>query len=62
MNSVLSPIPSLPAVKVFDDRILYYDTANPQGSVKNPNTGTQIRIQGISTLGNFMQVEVRPTK
>ena len=39
VNSLLSPIPSLPAAKVFDDRILYWDAANPQGSVKNPNTG-----------------------
>ena len=41
---------------------LYYDPANPQGSVKNPNTGTQIRISSISALGNFMQIEVRPAK
>jgi immune inhibitor A len=61
-NSVPSPVPSLPAVAVFDDRTLHYDEANPQGSVKNPNTGTQIRIQGISSLGSFMQVEVRPVK
>ena len=62
VNSVLSPIPSLPAVSVFDDRTLYYDPANPQGSVMNPNTGTQIRIRSISALGNFMQMEVRPAK
>ncbi len=62
VNSVLSPIPSLPAVPVFDDRTLYWDSANPQGSVKNPNTGTQIRIQSISTQDSFMQVEVRPAK
>ena len=62
VNSVLSPIPSLPAVRVFDDRIQYYDPANPQGSVMNPNTGTQIRIQSISALGGFMQIEVRPVK
>ena len=61
-NSVLSPVPSLPAVSIFDDRILYYDPANPQGSVMNPNTGTQIRIQSISALGGFMQIEVRPAK
>ena len=61
-NSVLSPVPSLPAVKVFDDRILYYDPANPQGSVKNPNTGTQIRILSISAQDSFMQIEVRPAK
>ncbi|MGE5377675.1 MAG: M6 family metalloprotease domain-containing protein [Bacteroidota bacterium] len=60
--NVLSPIPSLPAVKVFDDRTTYYDPANPQGSVINPNTGTQIRITGISALNSFMQIEVRPAK
>jgi immune inhibitor A len=62
VNSVPSPIPSLKAVPVFDDRTLYWDSANPQGSVKNPNTGTQIRITGISAQGGFMQVEVRPAK
>jgi immune inhibitor A len=62
VNSVLSPVPSLPAVPAFDDRRLYYDPANPQGSVKNPNTGTQIRIQSISAQDSFMQVEVRPAK
>ncbi|HEY5434554.1 MAG TPA: immune inhibitor A domain-containing protein [Candidatus Limnocylindrales bacterium] len=62
VNSVLSPIPSLKAVPVFDDRTLYWDPANPQGSVKNPNTGTQIRITGMSALNSFMQVEVRPAK
>jgi immune inhibitor A len=60
--SVLSPVPSLPAVKVFDDRILHYDPTNPWGSVMNPNTGTQIRIQSISALGNFMQIQVSPAK
>jgi immune inhibitor A len=55
-------IPSLKPVSVFDDRTLYWDPANPQGSVKNPNTGTQIRIVSISSLGGFMQVEVRPAK
>ena len=50
-RSALSPVPSLPAVPVFDDRKLYYDPANPMGSVMNPNTGTQVRILGISALG-----------
>jgi immune inhibitor A len=59
---VLSPVLSLPAVKVFDDRILYYDSTNPQGSVMNPNTGTTIRILGISAQNSFMQIEVRPIK
>jgi immune inhibitor A len=62
VNSVPSPIPSLKGVSVFDDRTLYWDSANPMGSVKNPNTGTQIRIMSISALGGFMQVEVRPAK
>ena len=54
--------PSQPAVKVFDDRNSYYDPVNPWGSVIVPNTGTQIRIQSISSQGNFMQVQVRPAK
>jgi hypothetical protein len=32
------------------------------GSVITPVTGTQIRIQGISALDSFMQIEVRPAK
>jgi immune inhibitor A len=62
VNSVLSPVPSQPAISIFDDRTLYYDPANPQGSVKNPQTGTQIRILSISAQGGFMQVQVRPAK
>ncbi len=61
-NSILSPVPSLPAVSVFDDRILHYDPANPLGSVMHPNTGTQIRILNLSAQGDFMQIEVRPAK
>ena len=61
-NSQPSYHPSLPGVSVFDDRTLYYDPANPWGSVMNPNTGTQIRIQGISAQGGFMQVQVRPAR
>jgi immune inhibitor A len=52
--------PSLPAVPIFDDRDSHYNTANPMGSVLHPDTGTQIRIQSISALGTFMQVQVRP--
>ncbi len=62
VRGVLSPIPSLRAAPVFDDRILHYDPTNPLGSVIHPNTGTQIHIQSISALGGFMQVEVRPAK
>jgi immune inhibitor A len=60
--SVLSPIPSLPAVPVFDDRKSYYDPANPWGSVIVPNTGTQVRVISYSALGNFLQIQVRPAK
>jgi immune inhibitor A len=53
---------SQPGNPMFDDRITYYDPVNPWGSVINPNTGTQIRIQSISALDGFMQVQVRPAK
>jgi len=49
-------------VPVFDDRISYYDPANPQGSVMNPNTGTRIWIQGVGAQGSFMQIQVSPAK
>ena len=61
-NSVLCPVPSLPAVSVFDDRNSYYDPANPLGSVITPNTGTQIRIISLGAQGSFMQIEVRPVR
>jgi immune inhibitor A len=59
-NSELSPVPRLPAVWMFDDRMSYYDPANPLGSVMNPNTGTRIRILSASALGDFMQIQVAP--
>ena len=60
--SVSYTIPSLPAVKKFDDRTLHYDPTNPLGSVIHPNTGTIIEIRSISALDGFMQVQVRPAK
>jgi len=54
--------PSQPAVSVFDDLNSYYDPANPMGSVMVPPTGTQIRVKAVKALGNFMQVQVRPSK
>jgi immune inhibitor A len=59
---VLSPVPTLPAEKYFDDRILHYDPTNLLGSVIHPNTGTKVTIQSISALSGFMQIEVRPVK
>ena len=35
-GSVLSPVPSLPAVKAFDDRTLYYDPDQPAGQRDEP--------------------------
>ena len=61
-RSVLSPVPSLPGVRVFDDRKSYYDPTNTLGSVITPTTGTLIRILSISAQNSFMQIEVRPAK
>lgn len=67
-NGVLSPVPSLPGVKVFDDRILHYDAANPLGSVIHPNTGTLITVLQEPYLkvrnpqAPFMQIQVSPAK
>ncbi len=61
-GSILNTIPSLNAVKMFDDRLSYYDPANPMGSVIVPVTGTQILVQSISAKDSFMQVQVRPAK
>lgn len=63
-NSVLSPVPSLPAVSVFDDRILHYDPSNPLGSVIHPNTGTKIEINTFNDAMNvpIMQIQVSPAK
>ena len=58
---VLSPVPSLPAEPVFDDRVLHYDPTNPLGSVIHPNTGTLIRVMAQYPTG-FMQVQVAPAK
>ena len=62
VDSVLSPVGSLPAVPVFDDRNLYYDPANPQGSVINPNTGTRVKVTTMWGSTGFMQVQVSPAK
>ncbi|MDF2474403.1 MAG: family metalloprotease domain protein [Anaerocolumna sp.] len=61
INSLLSPVESIPAVNVFDDRILHYDDVNPLGSVIHPNTGTIIEVRSIDSTG-FMQIQVRSAK
>jgi immune inhibitor A len=61
-GGVLSPVPSLPGVRAFNDTKSYYDPANPLNSVITPNTGTRIRIVSISAQNSFMQVEVTYVK
>ncbi|MPM71646.1 Immune inhibitor A [bioreactor metagenome] len=61
LNSILSPVKSLPAVNVFDDSILHYDDTNPQGSVIHPNTGTVIEIRSMDSNG-FIQIQVHSAK
>lgn len=56
--------PSQPAVPVFDDRLQYWRAATPAAGVKNPNTGTSIKVKSVKHLGKFdgsvMDVEVTP--
>jgi immune inhibitor A len=59
---VLSPVPRLPAVSVFDSRRSYYDPSNPLGSVMNPLLNLTISITSVSAHDTFMQVQVRPGK
>lgn len=61
LNSILSPVESLPAANVFDDSILHYDDTNPQGSVIHPNTGTIIDVHSMDSNG-FIQIQVRSAK
>jgi immune inhibitor A len=49
-----------PGVPVFDDRLQHWRAETPFAGVKNPNTGTQIRIKSINRRGDIMDVEVRP--
>jgi immune inhibitor A len=52
----------VPGVDLFDDNIQYWNPAIPTAGVQNPQTGTQIWIQSMNTQGNFMQVQVRPSR
>ena len=58
-NSVPSHHSSLPAVRVFNDNIQYWNPETPTAGVMNPHTGTRIRITGLSHHGTFMGIEVR---
>ncbi len=52
-------IPSQAGVPVFDDKNQYWNPLTPLAGVKNPNSGTQIRIKSISAQGSFMQVQIK---
>ncbi len=58
LNGVASPIPSLPAVPVFDDSKDVWDPSTPLANVKTPDTGTTVRVKS-HTPGGFAQIEVR---
>jgi immune inhibitor A len=47
-------------VSVFDDRVQTWRAETPAAGVKNPNTGTQIRVKSMGRDGSTMEVEVRP--
>lgn len=60
-NGKLQPVPSLPAVRLFDDALSYWDPANPTGSVITPVTGTTVEVLGTATAeegGAYMGVRV----
>jgi hypothetical protein len=47
---------------VFHDSIQYYNPETSTAGVRNPQTGTQIRVKSVSAQGSFMQVEVGPAR
>ncbi len=64
----LSPVPSLPGVSTFDDRILHYSFENPMGSALHPNTGTLIKVvqepymKKVNNQAPFIQIRISPAK
>ena len=67
-SSVAQTYGGLAANPVFDDSKSYWVAPNPSignfgwSSVPVPNTGTTIRVNSVSALDSFMQVEVRTAK
>ena len=61
-NSVSTSHPSLPAQPAFDDTKQYWFASKPDAGVKVPATGTTVEVVGTSAQGNFMQVNVKPSK
>ena len=57
-----SKLPSQLGVREFNDLTSYWTASNPYGSVKTAQAGVKIRIDGVSTSGQFMQVSVGTAK
>jgi immune inhibitor A len=63
-------VPSHKAVRTFNDNLSYYVASDPAdatsdwkagwNSVKQPHTGTVIKVAGVSAQGSFMQLVVNP--
>jgi len=62
VNGVERSYPSLPATKLFNDLLDFWDPSTPLANVVTPNTGTIIEIRSYNALGNFLQIQVRPAK
>lgn len=58
-NSVPSFHPGRRAVRIFNDRLQYWNPETPAAGVMNPHTGTRVRIVGLSQSGNFMHLDIR---
>lgn len=58
-NSVPSVHPGRRAVRIFNDRLQYWNPETPTAGVMNPHTGTRVRIVGLSQSGNFMHLDIR---
>lgn len=58
-NSMPSFHPGRRAVRIFNDRLQYWNPETPAAGVMNPHTGTRVRITGLSQSGNFMHLDIR---
>ncbi len=59
VNGVGYNVPSRAGVRLFNDNLQYWNWLTPLAGVINPQTGTLIRIKGISGDGQVMQVQVK---
>ena len=61
-DSLPSVHQSQPGVSLFNDTLQYRNPLTPTAGVKNPHTGTSLRIKSVSAAGAFMQLEIAPIK